>query len=297
MTPTASWPIVSPGDIGALPWRKWRSLPQIPATETRMTASPGSSMRASGTSRTATEPTSWKTTAFTRRLPPLSSADLVDELRLHVAGETDQFLRGANVPQDRRQVAAELELALHDPLHGIELAADDVFPARVRRPHDETRLRALLGGDEPARAALPVPEIEPAPYVRGNPLVRFGLEDEGDVSLPRPRGVVVLLRGVDLGDEAREPSLARKTATPPPPPGAVRSAGAEDQDQSDQVERRVRGHGGRDVSAPVIEPRETEPREHHDRHQQERVLPRARNVVHEAEAECRHDRGERKAVA
>src|SRR3954452_14629801 len=112
-TPTASWPIVSPGDIGALPWRKWRSLPQIPATETRMTASPGSSMRASGTSRTATEPTSWKTTAFTRRLPPLSSADLVDELRLHRAGETDELLRGVHVPEDCRQVAPELELALH----------------------------------------------------------------------------------------------------------------------------------------------------------------------------------------
>ena len=38
------------GSIGAFPWKKWRSEPQIAVRVTRTTASPGSWTAASGTS-------------------------------------------------------------------------------------------------------------------------------------------------------------------------------------------------------------------------------------------------------
>ena len=60
---------VSPGSSGALPWKKWRSEPQIAESVTRTIASSGSSTTGSGTSATTTRPTSSKTTARTRLRP------------------------------------------------------------------------------------------------------------------------------------------------------------------------------------------------------------------------------------
>ena len=61
-TPTASWPSGSPGSIGALPWSRWRSLPQIADLVTRTIASSGASTSGSGRSATRTRPSPSKTT-------------------------------------------------------------------------------------------------------------------------------------------------------------------------------------------------------------------------------------------
>ncbi len=61
--PTASWPMTVPGSIGAFPWKKCRSDPQMPACDTRRIASPGSSIAGSGTVATSTTPSLRKTTA------------------------------------------------------------------------------------------------------------------------------------------------------------------------------------------------------------------------------------------
>src|SRR5437773_11604363 len=96
----------SPEEIGAFPLKKWRSEPQMLERVTRRTASSGSSTSASGTSTTRTLPISSKTTARTR-------SALVGEDRLDLTGQLHQDVRRVHVPDDRRQIAVDPQLALH----------------------------------------------------------------------------------------------------------------------------------------------------------------------------------------
>src|SRR6266511_3420947 len=180
----------SPGSSRALPWRKCRSDRQIAATETRTSASPGSSILGSGTARTETLPISSKTTARTG-VPTLGSAAFrgrVEELGGHRGREMDELVRRAHVPDHRGQVALELELALHHALHRVEVPGQDLLPPGVRRADYVSGLRALLGSHDAAGPALAVPQVEPGPRVGGYVLIGFGLEHEGHVPLPIRRG-------------------------------------------------------------------------------------------------------------
>src|SRR5687767_9405439 len=105
-------------------------------------------------------------TEHRRRRPP----SFVRELGLDGLREVDELVRGLDVAHDRREVARELELALHHALDRVELLPDDLLPARVRRANHEGRLLALLRGDELALPALAVPEVEPGPDRLRDPL-------------------------------------------------------------------------------------------------------------------------------
>src|SRR6266498_2164198 len=134
------------------------------ATETRTSASSGSSIPGSGTTRTETLPSSSKTTARTP-VPTLgraASRGLVEELGGHAGREMDELVRRAHVPDDRGQVALELQLSLHHALHGIEVPGQDLLPPGVRGAHDVPGFRALLGGHDAASSALPVPQVDQA---------------------------------------------------------------------------------------------------------------------------------------
>src|SRR5438105_3082947 len=175
------------------------------AALTRTIASLGSSIRGSATSRTVSRLTSSKTTAFTSPLL------LVDELGRNRLCQVDQLVRRLHVAHDRGEVALQLQLALHHPLHGIELLADHFLPPGVRRADDEPRLLALLGAQAvlPA-AALAVPQVEPRPDVLRQAVVRLGLEDVRDVALPRRGRLLVLVRRIDPLDVELQPLLARE---------------------------------------------------------------------------------------
>src|SRR4029453_10916309 len=100
----------SPGSSGALPWRKCTSDRQIAATQTRTSASPGSSIRGSGTARPETLPSSSKTTVRTP-VPTLRRAafrGLVEELGGHRGREMDELFRRAHVRDLRGEVALDM---------------------------------------------------------------------------------------------------------------------------------------------------------------------------------------------
>src|SRR2546423_5927194 len=176
------------------------------AALTRTIASLGSSIRGSATSRTASRLTSSKTTAFTS--PALL---LVDELGRNRLGQVHQLVRRLDITHDRGEVALQLQLALHHPLHWVELLADHFLPWRVRRPDDEPRLLALLGTQAVLPvAALAVPQVEPCPDVLRQAVVRLGLEDVRDVALPRRGRLLVLVRRIDPLDVELQPLLARE---------------------------------------------------------------------------------------
>src|SRR5438445_1244064 len=201
-TPTASWPRTAPGSIGALPWRKWRSVPQIAALVTRTIASVGRSMTGAVTSVTSTPPPSANTTARTLAL--------VREHRVHLAGEAHELVRRSDVSHDRGQVSADLELALHHPLDRVELAEHDGLPPRVRGAQDVRRSLTRGSVHHPAAPARPMPQVEVSPDVVGHVHVRLGLDQERDVALPVRGGRPVLLRSVDRHDEGLEPRIGRE---------------------------------------------------------------------------------------
>src|SRR3990170_4401913 len=145
----------SPASSGAFPWRKCRSEPQIAASVTRTMASPGSSISGSGTSRTATRPTSSKTTALIAGRSSLRR--LADEPSGHRHREAHELVGGLRVSNDLRQIALEAELALHHALDGIELPPQDLLPAGEGGPDDELRLRSPLGRHPASFAAPAVP--------------------------------------------------------------------------------------------------------------------------------------------
>src|SRR6266498_518978 len=195
------------------------------ATETRTSASSGSSIPGSGTARTETLPSSSKTTARTA-VPALgraASRGLVEELGGHAGREMDELVRGAHVSDDRGQVALELQLSLHHALHRIEVPGQDLLPPGVRSAHDVPGFRALLGGHDAASPALPVPQVEPGPRVAGHVLVGFGLEHKGHIPLPVRGGIPVLLRSVDAHHIELEPLVAWKDGHRIPPPSPIPS--------------------------------------------------------------------------
>src|SRR5436309_266479 len=168
-TPIPSWPMTSPGVSGILPWRKWRSEPQIAAARIRTIASFGSSIRGSATSRTASCWTPSNTTAFIEVLR------LVDELGGNGLRQIHELVGSLDVANDGREIALQLELPLHHPLDGVELLADHFLPPRIGGPDDEPGLLALVRRQPVARVtALPVPQVEPRPHVLRESVVGFG---------------------------------------------------------------------------------------------------------------------------
>src|SRR6185503_16876893 len=112
--PTPSCPIVVPGSIGALPWKKCRSDPQIAARRTRTIASVGSTISGSSRSTTSTTPSERKTAA--------RISGLVGELGRDQPGQSHELVRRVDVPHDRRQITADAKLPLHHRFDRVELA-------------------------------------------------------------------------------------------------------------------------------------------------------------------------------
>src|SRR6186997_3183370 len=176
-TPTASWPITSPGAIGAFRWKKCRSDPQIAARVTRTIASVGSRSSGSGTSSIRTRPASANTTART-------ASALVGERGRNLAAQMHEFVGRFHVPHDRGEITAHPQFALHHGPHRVEFAEHDVLPPGVGRADHVLRRLALLGIHEAAATARAVPQVEVAPGVLRHPAVGFGLDQERDVALP-----------------------------------------------------------------------------------------------------------------
>src|SRR6266550_6180830 len=184
-TPTASWPRTEPWSIGALPWKKWGSDPQIAVLVTRTIASAARSITGAATSVTSTRPRSAKTTA--RMLA------LVREHGVHFTREAHELVRSSDIPHDRREIPADLQFALHHPLDRVELIEQDVLPSRVRGAEDvrSSLARALVYHPNPP--ARTVPQVEVPPHVVRHMDVRLGLDEERDVALPIRGGSTVLL--------------------------------------------------------------------------------------------------------
>src|SRR5438309_8823174 len=108
------------------------------------------------------------------------------------------LLRRPGVADDGRQVALELELALHHPLGRVELLAHHLLPARVGRRHHEVALLRLIGRNHLDVPGLAVEEVQENPVAVGDVLIGLGLDDQAHGPLPALAGLLVDLALVDL---------------------------------------------------------------------------------------------------
>jgi hypothetical protein len=135
-------------DVAALERRLPVQEMKIRATDrgdpdARTMASSGSTTAGAGTLPTTTRPPPSCTTAVTGLAPSAradrstrAGAGLVEVFGRHRLRKQHELVGCPHAPDDRRQVAFELQLALHHPFDGIELAGDHVPPPRVRSGHE-----------------------------------------------------------------------------------------------------------------------------------------------------------------
>src|SRR5438067_970621 len=126
--------------------------------------------------------------------------------RLRFVGKLDRdagralghLLRRPGVADDGRQVALQLQLALHHALGRVQLLLHHLLPAGVGRCDDEVALARLVGADDLDRAGLAVIQVHEDAFGLGKLLVRLGLDDQPDRPLPTLAGLLVHRRLVDL---------------------------------------------------------------------------------------------------
>src|SRR5579859_191245 len=90
------------------------------------------------------------------------------------------LLRRPGVADDGRQVALQLQLALHHALGRVELLLHHLLPAGVGRRDDEVARAGLGGTDHLDGPRLAVVEIHEDALGLGEPLVGLGLDDQAD---------------------------------------------------------------------------------------------------------------------